>query len=164
MHSRTAVALAIAIALAAGACSMRDSNLAPASGAPAYVPGNAAPPTLSAAANILAGPIWQWERTQWTDGRTLVAPAPERYTARFEGGGRVALLADCNHGSAAYEVNGGAMKISPAALTRIGCPAGSLDNAYASELSRATDYAIASGELTLTLADGGTMRFRARPN
>jgi hypothetical protein len=64
------------------------------------MPGNAMPPTLTAAANDLVGPTWQWERTQLADGRSTVAAAPDRYTLKFEGGGRVLLRADCNRGSA----------------------------------------------------------------
>lgn len=155
--------LMLAFAAAAGGCSTRDANLAAASGAPAYVPGNAAPPTLTAASNELVGPVWHWQRTQWTDGRVVTAVAPERYTLRFEGGGRVLVQADCNRGGGTYEVNGGAMKMGPAALTRMGCPPGSQDREFVPALASVTSYAIANYELLLTLADGGIMHFRARP-
>lgn len=161
MVSRSLIALFAAVA--AGACAMSDPNLSPRSGTPAYMPSNAMPPTLSAAANDLVGPTWQWERTQLGDGRSLVAAAPERYTLRFEGGGRVLLRADCNRGSGAYEVNGSAMKLGPTALSRMGCPAGTQDAEFAAPLVRVTGYAISDGALMLTLADGGTMRLRASP-
>ena len=97
--------------------------------------------------------------TQKTADRSA---APDRYTLTFQGGGRVNVRADCNRGSGAYEVNGNAMKLGPAALTKMGCPAGSQDTEFAAELGRAASYAIADNELVLTLADGGTMHFRAQ--
>jgi heat shock protein HslJ len=80
----------------------------------------------------------------------------------FQGGGRVNLRADCNRGSGAYEVNGNAMKLGAAALTRMGCPPGSQDAEFVAGLARVASYAIVDNELVLTLADGGTMRFRAQ--
>ncbi len=140
---------------------MSDPNLAKDSGAPSYAPSNAAPPALSAAANELGIPTWQWVRTDGADGRVVNAAAPERYTLKFEGGGRVLVRADCNRGSGSYEVNGAQMKLAPIALTRMGCPPGSQDAEFTQAISRVSTYAIANRELTLRLADGATMRFRA---
>ena len=153
---------AVAAALVLGGC-MSDPNLAKGSGAPSYSPSNAAPPALSAAANELAIPTWQWVRTDAADGRVVNAAAPERYTLKFEGGGRVLVRADCNRGSGSYEVNGGQMKLAPIALTRMGCPPGSQDAEFVQAIGRVSTYAIDSGQLTLRLADGATMRFRATP-
>lgn len=154
--------IVVAAALAAGACAMSDPNLAPRSGAPSYAPA-ALPPTLSPAANELAIPTWHWQRSQLADGRTVAAAGPERYTLRFEGGGRVLVRADCNRGSGSYEVNGNAMKLAPIALTRMGCPAGTQDSEFVQQLAKAASYAIADGELVMTLADGATMRFKGMP-
>lgn len=155
----------ISIALAACLCAacMSDPNLSPRSGAPSYSPASAMPPTLSSAANDLGIPTWHWQRTRLADGREVVASAPDRYTLRFEGGGRVLLRADCNRGSGSYEVNGGAMKLAPVALTRMGCPDGSQDTEFVQALSRVTAYAINGKELVLTLAGGGSMVFRGVP-
>ena len=152
------------IALAACLCAacMSDPNLSPRSGAPSYSPASAMPPTLSSAANDLGIPTWQWQRTR-LDGRDVVAAGPDRYTLKFEGGGRVLLRADCNRGSGAYEVSGAAMKLSPVALTKIACPSGSQDTEFVQSLSRVTSYAISDKELVLTLSGGGTMSFRAVP-
>ena len=154
--------LVLAAAFAACGCTLSDPNLAKGSGAPSYAPSGAMPPTLSAAANELAIPTWHWQRSQLADGRTVVAAGPERYTLRFEGGGRVLVRADCNRGSGAYEVNGNAMKFAPIALTRMGCPPGTQDAEFMQALSKAASYNIADGELVLTLSDGGTMRFRGQ--
>jgi hypothetical protein len=53
------------------------------------------------------------------------------------------------------------MKLSAAALTKMGCPAGSQDTEFVAELARVASYTVVSNELVLTLTDGGTMRFRA---
>jgi heat shock protein HslJ len=148
---------------ALAACAISDPNLAPRSGAPSYGAAGALPPTLTASANDLSIGTWQWQRTQFADGRTINAAAPDRYTLSFQAGGRVLVRADCNRGSGAYEVNGNAMKLGPAALTKMGCAAGSQDAEFVQPLSRVTSYAIADGELVLTLSDGGAMRLKSVP-
>lgn len=152
--------LVCVLALAASACTLRDPEM---TRAPSYSPANAAPPTLSVASNELVGPVWHWQGTRAADGRTIRAEAPDRYTLAFQGGGRVFVRADCNRGSGSYEVNGNAMKMGPVALTKMGCPPDSQDGVFTTALARATSYSIAGGELALTLADGGAMRFRAGP-
>ena len=153
--------VAIALSIAAGACAMQDPALAPSAGAPSYQPASATPPLMSVASNEIVGPVWQWQRTQLADGKLVTAAAPDRYTLAFQGGGRMSLRADCNRGAGAYEVNGDAMKLSAAALTKMGCPADSQDREFIAELGRVASYAVVGNELVLTLTDGGTMRFRA---
>jgi len=148
--------VATAAAVALSACAVRD----PAPTAPAFVPSNAAPPVLDMASNEIVGPVWQWQRTDFAGGASVVSAAPERYTLAFQGGGRVLLRADCNRGAGAYEVNDTTMKLGAAALTRMGCPPDSQDGEFLRQLARVSRYAVAGGELALTLADGGTMRFR----
>jgi heat shock protein HslJ len=153
--------LAVAFAIATGACAMQDPALAPSAGAPTYAPANATPPLLAVASNEIVGPAWTWQRTQLADGKLVTPAAPDRYTVAFQGGGRVNLRADCNRGSGAYEVNGNAMKLAAATLTKMGCPPGSQDTEFVAELARVVSYGIVDNELVLTLADGSTMRFRA---
>jgi heat shock protein HslJ len=151
--------IAVALAIATSACAMQDP--APSAGAPRYVPTNATPPLTTAASNEIVGPVWMWQRTQLADGRLVTPAAPDRYTLTFQGGGRVNLRADCNRGGGAYEVNGTAMKLGAAALTKVGCPADSQDKEFVAALARVASYSVVNGELILTLADGSTMRFRA---
>ena len=155
--------IALALAVVAGACAVQDPALAPAAGAPAYGPAGATPPILTTASNEIVGPVWLWQRTQRAGGAVVTAAAPDRYTLAFQGGGRVNLRADCNRGSGAYEVNGAAMKLGTAVLTRMGCPEGSQDGEFMAELARVASYAIADNELVLTLTDGAAMRFRRQP-
>jgi heat shock protein HslJ len=159
MYARHSIVMA---ALACAGC-MSDPALSPRAGAPAYSPAGAMPPTLSSAANDLGIPTWQWQRAKPGDGPDIDAASPDRYTLKFEGGGRVLLRADCNRGSGSYEVNGGAMKIAPVAVTKMACPSGSQDGPFLQGLSRVTGYAINGNDLVLTLSNGGTMSFRGVP-
>ena len=159
MSARRSVALA---ALLCAAC-MSDPNLSPRSGAPSYGPAGAMPPTLSSAANELAIPTWHWQRTRLPGGQEVTAAAPDRYTLRFEGGGRVLVRADCNRGSGKYEVNGPSMKLTPVALTRMACEGASQESAFVQGLSQVTAYAINGKELVLTLQGGGAMTFGGVP-
>lgn len=147
---------AAAVSLLLSACGT-DKSL---QGAPSYDPANGTPPAVTTASDQLAGPTWQWQRIDYPDGRSVRPVKPDSYTVRFEAGGRYFLQADCNRGGGAYDVTGGTMRMGPAALTRMACPQGSQDNAFVSALARASGYAIANGELRLTLVDGATMYFR----
>ena len=159
MFARHSIAL---VALACAGC-MSDPGLSARAGAPSYSPAGAMPPTLSSAANELGIPTWQWQRAKVAEGREIAASSPDRYTLKFEGGGRVVLRADCNRGSGGYEVNGSAMKVTPVAITKMACPSGSQDGEFLQALSRVTGYAINDRDLVLTLSGGGTMSFRGVP-
>jgi heat shock protein HslJ len=154
---------AIVVAAFLAGCALRDPALAPAAGAPSYLPAAAAPPGMTAAANELVGPVWQWQDTRFADGRMVAAAVPERYTLRFEAGGRVLMHADCNRGSARYEVSDSAMKMGPAMTTRVGCPPDSQDAYFVAQIGRVVGYGIAGGELRLALGDGALMRFARMP-
>jgi heat shock protein HslJ len=153
--------IACAMALASTAC--QDMPRAGPAGAPAYVPANAMPPVVTVASSEIVGPVWQWQRTQLGGAPPVVAAAPDRYTLSFQGGGRVNVRADCNRGSGSYEVDNAQMKFGAIALTKMACPAGSQDNDFLRMLVRATAYSIDRGDLTLTLSDGASMRFRPVP-
>jgi len=156
-----ASALVVATTLSLAAC-MTDPSLAPGSGAPSYVPAASAPPALSAGSEQLAIGSWQWLSTEGPATARITAEAPDRYTIKFEAGGRALVRADCNRGSGSYEVNGNAMSFKPIAMTRMGCPGGTQDTQFLQALSRVNGYSIRGGDLVLTLSDG-TMRFRHSP-
>jgi heat shock protein HslJ len=151
---------AVVLALAVGACSTSGSGGKDAGNAPSYDPANAKPPVLTAAANQLVGPVWQWTGTAGADGKLVPVAAPDRYTLTFVEGGRVQVRADCNRGAGGYDVNGGAMSMGPAAMTRVGCPADTQETTFMSQLSRVVGYSIANNQLVLALGDGRAMRFR----
>ena len=128
---------------------------------PTKVSTNVMPPVVASASDAIVGPEWRWQRTQLGSAPPVVAAAPDRYTLIFQSGGRVNVRADCNRGSGSYEVKGAQLKLGAIALTRMGCPAGSQDVEFLRSLAQVTSYAMAGNELSLLLADGATMRFRA---
>jgi heat shock protein HslJ len=96
-------------------------------------------------------PAWQW----------AVPPAEQAsYTITFNADGNFGANADCNVAGGTYETSGtDGLTITPATSTMAYCGDGSLDTLYVHALSTTTTYKIANGELTLTLADGGTLMF-----
>lgn len=136
---------------------------APAPSTPAYVPANAAPPVINALSNGLVGAVWQWERTQHNDGRTVTADAPDRFTLSFEAGGRVNIRADCNRGAGPYEINGNTMTMGPFASTKMLCPPGSKDSEFRRDLENVSGFTMVRGQLGLALRSGGVIRFTRQP-
>ena len=100
-----------------------------------------------------AGTTFAWLGTD-ADGARRNAPAdPTRYTIVFEPSGRTTLRLDCNRGSARWERDGATLALSPIAGTKMMCPRGSLDVAYAADLAQVASWR----------AEGSTMRFRPMP-
>jgi len=91
---------------------------------------------------------------------------PDRYTVRFDSGGRLTVRADCNRGTGTYTVSSDRrLMVNPLALTRAMCQPGSMSDRFAAQVSRVTRYEVRGGDLYLTLAsDSGTLRFRRGPN
>lgn len=149
---RVGAALLAGVALVAcsAAPSSRSSSLPPVT--PIMIP----PPMVTAGAPTLAGPVWQWQAPQ--AGASF---APERYTLQFMDDGRVLVRADCNRGSGRYTADAsGRLTLTPVALTKMGCPAGSLDTAFVRALGEVQAYRIEGEALRLTLRDGGSMTLR----
>jgi len=120
------------------------------------------PPALAANdTDALVGRAWTWQRTRYSDGKEVVPDAPDRYTLEFLPDGRVQLRADCNRGGARFDAGAGrTLTLSPAAVTKMGCPPGSQGSEFLRELSEVSAYLFASGNLVLTLhTDKGTMYF-----
>lgn len=109
----------------------------------------------------LQGVTWEWESlSSPAEQRTI--DTPDRYTIRFDSGGRVAVRADCNRGTGSYTATpDGQLTLTPMALTRAMCPQGSMSDQFARAVSTATRFDVQGGALLLTLpANGGTLRFR----
>jgi heat shock protein HslJ len=110
--------------------------------------------------DVLAA-TWEWVSFT-TPVEQISVDSPNRYTIRFESGGRAVLRADCNRGTSSYSA-GSDRRITfrLIALTRAMCPPGSLSDRFAKEVGRATSYFMKDGDLFLELpVDSGTLRFR----
>jgi len=110
-----------------------------------------------------AGTTFTWLGTDAGGARRNSPADPTRYTIAFEPSGRATLRLDCNRGSAQWQRDGGKLTLSPVAGTKMMCPRGSLDTAYAADLAQAESWSIEGDTLVLTGRDGSTMRFRPMP-
>ena len=107
---------------------------------------------------------WQWQILV-TPVDTVTPDRPDRYTIRFERTGRVSVRADCNRGGGSYTVTSGRrISFGAIALTRVGCPPGSLGDRFARDVGRVSSYFVRDGDLFLEMpVDSGTLRFRRQP-
>lgn len=112
------------------------------------------PPAMAAAdPSALGGATWQWQ--------TAGNGASDRYTLQFMDDGRVVVRADCNRGSGRYTADAnGTLTLTPIALTKMGCPAGSLDKVFVRDLGEVSGYRFEGEMLRLALRSGGSMTFR----
>jgi heat shock protein HslJ len=116
-------------------------------------------PTASSNPNTgLTGITWKWLGSTTSHGE--IKPGdPAQYTVYFTRA-EALVQADCNSGSAAYMVEGTAIKFGPIATTLIACGAGTQDSEFLKELQSAATYALQGADLSFGLASGGgTMRF-----
>ena len=111
----------------------------------------------------LTGRTWQLAAiTGQTPSFQGVFPPEEQtlYTLEFATDGTLAAKADCNAVAGTYELSGNdGMTITLGASTLVACPDGSYGTIFAHELANVTTWVIASAELTLTTADGGSGTF-----
>jgi heat shock protein HslJ len=115
----------------------------------------------------LVGPTWRLTTITEVDPTFQgVVPVGERdkYTVTFSADGSFSATADCNQVRGTYTATAaGGLTITPGPSTIVACPEGSLSDLYVLGLSNASSYAIASGALTITLVDQGTLVFEPRP-
>jgi len=151
MRIRTLSALVIGIAAIVAACSG----------------GGAASPSASAAGSGgggLTGKTWQLTAiTEKVPAFQGVVPAADQpnYTIEFNADLSFNAKADCNQLGGTYATTGtDGLTIKPGPMTMAACPEGSLSSQYVEALGKAASYAIANGELTITLTDEGTLVFK----
>jgi heat shock protein HslJ len=114
--------------------------------------------------NNLTGKSWQLTAiTEQVPAFQGVVPADQQsnYTIEFNSDGTFNAKADCNNMSGTYTTtssNGLTIVLGPSTL--VACPDDSLAPQYVAGLGNAASYAIADGQLTITLTDGGTLQFK----
>ena len=138
MRNRTLIALAIAATVALAACSGSSSSL--------------------------TGKTWQLTALthRVANGLGVVPEADQaKYTIEFMSDGNYQAKADCNQTSGTYTTTSdGGLTIEPGPTTLVACPEGSLSDQYIQSLTIASGYAIADGQLTITLKDGWSLVFK----
>ncbi len=92
-----------------------------------------------------------------------VVPAAEQanYTIEFKTDGTFGAKADCNQVAGTYATtSAGGLTLTLGPSTLVACPEGSLSDLYVLGLGNAASYAIANNQLTITLADQGTLVYK----
>lgn len=109
----------------------------------------------------MLGVTWQWIGVSGA-AEPVSVDTPDRYTITFTAEGRALVRADCNRGSGGFTAGANrGLTLGAIALTRVGCPPGSLEGRYVRELNRISGYRLSGPELDLELSGGaGAMRFR----
>ena len=92
-----------------------------------------------------------------------VVPADQQpnYTINFATDGTFSARADCNTVNGGYTVtSSGGLTLTPGPTTTVACAEGSYSDLYIIGLTSARTYVVANNQLTITLADGGTLVYR----
>lgn len=108
----------------------------------------------------LQNTIWNWQSLRNSNGLTIVKNS-DKFTLEFAPDGKISLRTDCNRGGGTYKTNGENLNFSPIFSTKMGCPAGSMESVYFSNLQTAKSYKVQNGSLQIKLSNGGTMKFSA---
>jgi len=120
--------------------------------------------SASAGGSGLTGKTWQLTAmTTKVPAFQGVVPAADQssYTIEFLADGTYSAKADCNMLSGTYTTTAsGGLTILLGPMTRALCPEGSLSDQYVAALGNARSYAIATGQLTITDSDDGTLQFQ----
>lgn len=113
----------------------------------------------SSAPSALEGTRWRWVSFTGPDGKRLVPQHSERYWIELQPEGRLALLADCNHGTGKWEARGAELTLQPMASTLMACPPGSLDSRFTKAIRQARSFEVQGQTLVVTLRESaGTLR------
>ena len=112
------------------------------------------------AADTLTGVTWYWAKTV-TPVEEIIAVDPARYSIVFNEDGSANITADCNTGIATYSTGeGGAITITPGAMTLALCEEDSQATQFMAGLSAAALYFFQDGDLLIDqFASSGTMHF-----
>ena len=92
-----------------------------------------------------------------------VVPAEQQpsYTVNFATDGTFSARADCNTVNGGYTVtSSGGLTLTPGPTTTVACAEGSYSDLYILGLTSSRSYVVANNQLTITLADGGTLVYR----
>ncbi len=95
---------------------------------------------VSAGSQSITGVVWKWKESLDNSGKTTTVSNSENYTIEFKSDGTIAIRADCNSGGGSYQVTGNQLTITLGAMTLVGCPSGSMDRQYLSELGQVASY------------------------
>ncbi len=108
----------------------------------------------------IVGVVWRLREIQRTNGQTVVADEPDKYTLELLPNGQVRIRADCNRGFGSYTIKGREISFHKTAYTRAACPPGSLFDEFTRNLHEANSYVVKDSNLYIAYGiDAGTMKF-----
>lgn len=111
---------------------------------------------LAARGAQLGGTTWQWTVAVDASGAMTAVEAPGNYTIAFAEDGTVAIQADCNQASGAYEIGeDGALTITLGPVTLAACPEGSRSDAFLGYLDAVQNAEVDGAQLVLALEPAG---------
>lgn len=115
-----------------------------------------------ASGSTLTGKAWQWTAsTTVTPQSQTSVPDPSKYTIEFKSDGTFQATADCNSVTGTYDsTESGGLHIYPGASTLVACGDDSLADVFVADLAQAIGYTFFRSEMTINLADLGTMTFK----
>jgi heat shock protein HslJ len=152
MRKLTFFVLALAATAIVAACSSSGSSV------------GASAATSGGGSGDLTGKTWMLTAiTEKVPAFQGVVPAADQanYTIEFKSDGTFAAKADCNQVLGTYTTtSSGGLTIVLGPSTLVACPEGSLAPQYVAGLGNAASYAVANGQLTITLKDEGTLVFK----
>jgi len=151
----------ITVVFAAVLCAACSTGAPPAGGAAGQ---DGKPPAL-------VDTTWRLHEIQsMDDTQGVTRPQPDRiYTVHLSPDGRAAFQLDCNRGTTSYEYQTseperGVISFGNVAMTRMMCPAGSLDTRIARDMGKVRSYSLQGGMLSMSLmADGGIYVWKPVP-
>lgn len=109
------------------------------------------------------GVTFAWVGTDAGSAPRIDVADPSRYTVRFDASGRAELRLDCNRGSSQWSRDGDRLALTPPASTKMKCPDGSLDAAFAAGLARTARWSYRDGVLVLEGGDATALRLKRLP-
>ena len=147
-------ALALAATVIVAGCSTSGSSPSASAGSSAAAGGG----------GDLTGKTWMLTAiTEKVPAFQGVVPDADQanYTIEFKSDGTFAAKADCNQVSGTYTTtSAGGLTIVLGPSTMAACAPTSLAPQYVTGLGNAASYAVANGQLTITLKDEGTLVFK----
>jgi heat shock protein HslJ len=108
----------------------------------------------------VAGPVWKWKISRYSNDTQSVPPDPGHYTLQLLPEGHVSVRADCNRAGGVYRIEDHQITIDITHSTMAACPPDSLEQDFIKDLNAAVIYFIRDGTLFIDLKyDSGTMEF-----
>jgi heat shock protein HslJ len=110
-------------------------------------------------ASTIAPLVWRLQAFVDPRGTPTPAVSPERYTLQIAPRGRVAVLADCNHGFGRADVGPSTIHFKGIATTRMACGKTTRAPDFLAGLDATTGWRYDGPDLLLTANDGSALRF-----